>query len=304
VLAVRRAWLVGMSAFTGADPVPTSRTGAPVLSSAGWLVTLVAIGVGGAAVKGWAIAGDGRAFGWVAIVGIAAVALGAGLVAGTGLPTPADPDGVRSLRLVGVLPHPSVRWSPGRLARVLFALVAMASLLLAVGPVADGMRRSLLAGAAGALVALLLLELRPGERRDHLVLWASLPLVLAAGACALLLVWELAEATALRWWQLRDLVLVVALCEELVFRGGLLVVAARAFHPLRSFLPALATSILFGLWHVGDELGQAVLWVVGVVVGTTLAGLVFTWIRFRTRGVWGPTAAHVATNLPGKVLGL
>ncbi|OWY58954.1 hypothetical protein B7486_77185, partial [cyanobacterium TDX16] len=170
------------------------------------------------------------------IVGVAAVALAAGTAAGRGLPSPAQPGSARSLRLLGLLPHPTVSWSPGRRARVLFALVAMGSLLLAVGPIAGGLRIALLAAGVTAVVALLVVELRPGGRRDHLVLWASVPLVLAAGASTLLLVGELADASPLAWWELRDLVLVVALCEELVFRGGLLVVAVRAFDPQRTLL--------------------------------------------------------------------
>jgi uncharacterized protein len=74
----------------------------------------------------------------------------------------------------------------------------------------------------------------------------------------------------------------------------------------------VATAILFGLWHIQPTLqtmsdnralggasaqtaGQVAL-VAGAVVVTFLAGLVFAWLRLRSRSLVAPVLAHVATN--------
>ena len=100
-----------------------------------------------------------------------------------------------------------------------------------------------------------------------------------------------------------------AVPEELAFRGVLLGSALHLWPPWRA---SLATSVLFGLWHVaptlrtmkgnaaisgasGTLLGQGAV-VLGAVAVTTAAGLVFCWLRLRSRSLLAPTLAHVATN--------
>lgn len=97
--------------------------------------------------------------------------------------------------------------------------------------------------------------------------------------------------------------------EELAFRGTLLAFLQRLL-PVRSAV--LAGSVLFGFWHVapaiqsaGDNaalsgiadspLGLAAT-VAGTVLATTVAGLVFCWLRLRSRSLLAPALAHVGTN--------
>ena len=97
--------------------------------------------------------------------------------------------------------------------------------------------------------------------------------------------------------------------EELAFRGLLLGTGMRAWGPWRG---ALASSALFGVWHVSPTLntmadnasldgltsttsGQ-VLVVVGNVIVTFGAGLVFSWLRIRSRSLLAPVIAHLSTN--------
>ncbi|MCU0264537.1 MAG: CPBP family intramembrane metalloprotease [Actinomycetia bacterium] len=98
-----------------------------------------------------------------------------------------------------------------------------------------------------------------------------------------------------------------ALTEEVLFRGvghGLL---ARRFGAGRA---TLLGAVAFGCWHVLPTLasargnavteqatGLALVGVVaGVVLATTVAGLLFTWLRRRSGSVVAPWLAHVGTN--------
>lgn len=101
------------------------------------------------------------------------------------------------------------------------------------------------------------------------------------------------------------------LLEEVAFRGVLLAqVAARA----RWWTAVAVSSALFGLWHVlpsmgveavnpvaEDTVGTLPGWitVVGSVVLTALAGVVFCWLRRRSRSLLAPMALHWATNSLG-----
>ena len=102
------------------------------------------------------------------------------------------------------------------------------------------------------------------------------------------------------------------LVEELAFRGVLLALLMRRTTVRWA---VLASSALFGLWHVlpaigieeanpllADWLGAGigpVLAVVGAVLGTTAAGLVFCWLRLRSASLLAPVLLHVATNSLG-----
>jgi CAAX protease family protein len=106
-----------------------------------------------------------------------------------------------------------------------------------------------------------------------------------------------------------SIVLLTAIPEEFAFRGVLLGSALRRWRPWRA---SLVTSVLFGLWHIAPTLhtmsdnhvfrGEAgsvagqVLLVLGAVLVTSCAGLVFCWLRLRSGSLVAPVLAHVATN--------
>jgi hypothetical protein len=98
-----------------------------------------------------------------------------------------------------------------------------------------------------------------------------------------------------------------ALLEEIVFRGVLYAVLARRTTVWRA---ALASSIVFGLWHVaptissaqGNDitehasvLGIAAL-VIGMVIAMAAAGMVFSWLRIRSRSLVAPFVLHAGVN--------
>jgi len=106
-----------------------------------------------------------------------------------------------------------------------------------------------------------------------------------------------------------SIVLLTAIPEEFAFRGVLLGSALRLWGPWRA---SVITSALFGLWHIEPTLhtmsdnravagasasvGGQVLVVLGAVTVTFIAGLVFCWLRLRSRSLIAPVMAHVATN--------
>lgn len=99
-----------------------------------------------------------------------------------------------------------------------------------------------------------------------------------------------------------------ALFEELAFRGVLLAVWWRAVGPGWA---TVASSVTFGLWHVAPtivalQLNDVVAWspagllaIGGSVVVTTVAGVVFAWLRIRSGSLLAPVLAHWATNASG-----
>ena len=106
-----------------------------------------------------------------------------------------------------------------------------------------------------------------------------------------------------------SIVLLTAIPEEFAFRGVLLGSALRLWGPWRA---SLITSALFGLWHIAPTLhtmsdistvrgiatsaGGRVLVVLGSVAVTFVAGLIFCWLRLRSRSLIAPIMAHAATN--------
>lgn len=94
---------------------------------------------------------------------------------------------------------------------------------------------------------------------------------------------ELAE------WVLFRIPVGTVLTEELLFRG-VLDAASKALSP-----------VFFGLWHIhparaaGDT-------VIGTVVATTAAGVVFSWLRARSGSVLAPALLHYFLNASGAVL--
>jgi membrane protease YdiL (CAAX protease family) len=137
--------------------------------------------------------------------------------------------------------------------------------------------------------------------------WTFGPVSLAAlGSCAALLVVHPAPKDRLAG--VVTLVVFVALAEELVFRSALLTVAHATFPPAAA---SAITAASFGFWHAGNAVndslqaasGFRVLAVVVTMAVTGAASYVFTWVRFRSRNLGGSILAHVATNLPGTLLG-
>ena len=112
-------------------------------------------------------------------------------------------------------------------------------------------------------------------------------------------------AAGLAYTTLVRIPLGTALFEEVAFRGLLYGVWAKAYG-MRSAI--LGSSLLFGLWHVrptlelleeNDRLSEPALMALGVLGGvaaTFLGGLFFAWIRWRTRGVYGPVLTHWPVN--------
>jgi uncharacterized protein len=99
------------------------------------------------------------------------------------------------------------------------------------------------------------------------------------------------------------------LLEEVAFRGVLLGQFGRRLGWRRG---AVASSGLFGLWHVLPSLGinkvnptlrdagvARPVAVVGAVVLTALAGCFMCWVRLRARSLLAPAFLHTATNSLG-----
>ena len=105
------------------------------------------------------------------------------------------------------------------------------------------------------------------------------------------------------------IVLLTAIPEEFAFRGVLLGSAVRLWGPRRG---SVASSALFGLWHIAPTLhtmtdnrefsGAAastagkILLVLGAIAVTSVAGLVFCWLRLRSKSLLAPVIAHAATD--------
>jgi membrane protease YdiL (CAAX protease family) len=110
--------------------------------------------------------------------------------------------------------------------------------------------------------------------------------------------------------------LATALAEELLFRGVLLALLRQRRSPATA---ALGTSLLFGAWHVlptidhyqGNPASALVadsgkgrrLAVVATMLSTTGAGVVFAWLRLRSRSVLAPVLAHAAVNVSAYLAG-
>ena len=106
-----------------------------------------------------------------------------------------------------------------------------------------------------------------------------------------------------------SIVLLTAIPEEFAFRGVLLGSALKLWGPWRA---SLITSVLFGLWHIDPTLGTMrdnhataglsasiggqILVVLGAIAVTFVAGLLFCWLRLRSRSLIAPIMAHAATN--------
>ena len=96
------------------------------------------------------------------------------------------------------------------------------------------------------------------------------------------------------------------LLEELAFRGSILGLLRRR---VRTWVAVVVSSVLFGCWHIApaitsaganDAVAGAGISVTGNVIGTVLAtfvaGLVFCWLRLRSTSLLAPMLAHLGTN--------
>ena len=86
--------------------------------------------------------------------------------------------------------------------------------------------------------------------------------------------------------------------EEFGWRGYL---QLRLF-PRRPVLAAIATGIIWGVWHypllmLGTELpGHTALVLLLFPIGTVFYSIVFGWLRLRSRSIWTASLAHSAVN--------
>ena len=110
--------------------------------------------------------------------------------------------------------------------------------------------------------------------------------------------------------------LATALAEELLFRGALLALFRQRRSPQAA---VLWTSLLFGAGHVlptidhyqGNQASALLadpgtgqrLAVVATVASTTGAGVVFAWLRLRSRSLLAPVLAHAALNISAYLAG-
>ena len=118
------------------------------------------------------------------------------------------------------------------------------------------------------------------------------------------------SVAALLYHTLVRIPLGTVLLEELAFRSVLPALFAARHGVLRG---SIAASALFGLWHVLPSIGLddrnqsaahafghgpsgTVALVAFAVIGTTLAGLAWCWLRYRSESVLTTILAHIATN--------
>ena len=99
-------------------------------------------------------------------------------------------------------------------------------------------------------------------------------------------------------WTLVHIPIGTVYAEELIFRGTLDPLLENLFGPRLGGVLGAAT---FGLWHIQPArvAGEGV---VGTVVATGLAGLVFGWLRHKGGSVVAPALVHLAINVGGAVL--
>jgi membrane protease YdiL (CAAX protease family) len=106
-----------------------------------------------------------------------------------------------------------------------------------------------------------------------------------------------------------SILLLTVIPEEFAFRGVMLALGRRMWSARGA---TIVTSVLFGLWHISPTLGTmsenrefddatrspggTALLVMGSVLATFAAGMVFGWLRVRSRSLIAPVIAHFGTN--------
>ena len=199
-------------------------------------------------------------------------------------------------RSLGLLGPPGYDWVPVSLLTVILALIARitgatrADLGLEPADMPAGVRY----GAAAAGIVLLVLIVAATIPATNGFLHDARGRISGAR-----LLYELGVS----------ILLLTSVPEEFAFRGVLLGSALRLWGPWRA---SLVTSALFGLWHIAPTLhtmadnpavaGSAGTWPGGSCwcsarsTVTFVAGLVFCWLRLRSRSLIAPVMAHCATN--------
>ena len=199
-------------------------------------------------------------------------------------------------RSLGLLGPPRYAWVSMSLLTAALALIAWATgaALADLGLAPADMRAGLRYGAGAAGIVLLVL-----------IVAAALPATSGflhdarARISGARLLYELGVS----------ILLLTSIPEEFAFRGVLLGSALKLWGPWRA---SLVTSALFGLWHIVPTLhtmadnpavagasasvAGRVLVVLGSVAVTFVAGLVFCWLRLRSRSLIASVMAHWATN--------
>jgi uncharacterized protein len=116
------------------------------------------------------------------------------------------------------------------------------------------------------------------------------------------------EGGALAYAVLVRIPLGTVVFEEVLFRGVLLALFLRRTGRTAA---VVGCSVVFGVWHVaptivalqlndvppGSAAGLAA--IAGAVVVTTVAGVLFSWLRLRSSSLVAPMLAHWATNALG-----
>jgi membrane protease YdiL (CAAX protease family) len=87
--------------------------------------------------------------------------------------------------------------------------------------------------------------------------------------------------------------LATVILEELAFRGLLLALFGRI---TSTGWAVVAVSALFGVWHIPGAWSSSPLGIAATVIATAAAGVVFCWLRLRSRSLIAPALAHMATN--------
>ncbi len=77
-------------------------------------------------------------------------------------------------------------------------------------------------------------------------------------------------------------------CEETAFRGYLMTRLRLVFKINNWWLPAVISSLLFGLCHLYQGIPNVVI--------ISIYGLMFAWLFVRTRSLWPPVIAHFLNN--------
>jgi membrane protease YdiL (CAAX protease family) len=106
------------------------------------------------------------------------------------------------------------------------------------------------------------------------------------------------------WVGVSVLIVPVVLGEELGWRGYL---QLRLF-PGRPLTAALATGLLWGIWHYplilsgGEPMRSTGLTLVALTVSTMTFSVFLGWVRSVTGSVWTTSAAHASNNVTGDSL--
>ena len=115
---------------------------------------------------------------------------------------------------------------------------------------------------------------------------------------------------SLTWHALWRIPVGTAAFEEVAFRGALLGLLLQQTSPVRA---VAISSVVFGLWHVAPTIvtlrandvavasGQGMGTIVGAVLVTTAAGVLFCLLRLGSGSLLAPILAHWATNSGGLI---